>query len=112
MKVLARMNVNSKKRPKSSARRTNRLVRDAQRCEFISAYINAAALPYTWQQQLGDVDISIPVPKGSRARDLKIAISKSKLSVGLKGQEPIMEGELCKDIKVDDSTWTLGLASL
>jgi len=66
-----------------------------------------AALPYTWQQQLGDVDISIPVPKGSRARDLKIAISKSKLSVGLKGQEPIMEGELCKDIKVDDSTWTL-----
>lgn len=67
------------------------------------------ALPYKWQQQLGEVDISVPVPKGTRARDLKIVISKTKLSFGLKGQDPIMEGELCKDIKVDDSTWTLGL---
>ena len=51
----------------------------------------------------------MPVPKGTRARDLKVVIAKTKLSVGLKGQEPIMEGELCKEIKVDDSTWTLGL---
>ncbi|KLO17061.1 nuclear movement protein nudC [Schizopora paradoxa] len=66
-----------------------------------------AALPYKWQQQLGDVDITIQVPKGTRGRDLKVVISKTKLSVGLKGQDPIMEGELCKDIKVEDSTWTL-----
>lgn len=72
---------------------------------------NELALPYKWQQQLGDVDITIPVPKGTRGRDLKVVISKTKLSVGLKGQEPIMEGELCKDIKVEDSTWTLGLCS-
>lgn len=68
----------------------------------------ALALPYSWKQQLSDVDIEVPVPKGSRARDLNIVIQKKKLSVGLKGQEPIMAGELCKDIKVDESTWTLG----
>ncbi|KAH8120197.1 nuclear movement protein nudC [Phellopilus nigrolimitatus] len=66
-----------------------------------------AALPYKWQQQLGDVDITIPVPKGTRARDLKVVIAKKKLSVVLKGHEPIMEGELCKEIKIEDSTWTL-----
>jgi len=27
--------------------------------------------------------------------------------VGLKGQEPIMAGDLCQDIKVEDSTWTV-----
>lgn len=66
------------------------------------------ALPYTWGQQLQDVDIVVPVPKGSRARDLTVTIAKKKLSVGLKNQEPIMAGELCQDIKVEDSTWTLG----
>ncbi|EJD04076.1 nuclear movement protein nudC [Fomitiporia mediterranea MF3/22] len=66
-----------------------------------------AALPYRWQQQLGDVDIFVPVPRGTRARDLNVVIAKKSLKVGLKGQEPIMDGELCKEIKVEDSTWTL-----
>lgn len=65
------------------------------------------ALPYTWKQQLSDVDIEVPVPKGTRGKQLDVLISKKKLSVGLKGQEPILSGELCKDIKVDDSTWTI-----
>jgi hypothetical protein len=66
------------------------------------------ALPYKWIQSLGDVDIVVPVTKGTRGRDLAVSITKKKLSVGLKGQEPIMAGDLCQDIKVDESTWTLG----
>ena len=50
----------------------------------------------------------VPVPKGTRARDLNVVIQKKKLSVGLKGKEPIMAGELCKEVKVEESTWTLG----
>ncbi|KAF9822121.1 hypothetical protein IEO21_00115 [Rhodonia placenta] len=69
--------------------------------------VEQAALPYKWGQELGEVDIVVPVPKGTRARDLGVVIQKKKLSVGLKGKEPIMAGELCKDIKVEDSTWTL-----
>lgn len=65
-------------------------------------------MPYSWTQQLVDVDITVPVPKGTRARDLNVVIQKKKLSVGLKGKEPILSGELCKEIKVDESTWTLG----
>ncbi|EIM92534.1 nuclear movement protein nudC [Stereum hirsutum FP-91666 SS1] len=66
-----------------------------------------AALPYSWKQELGEVDIVVPVPKGTRSRDLVVVIAKKKLSVGLKGKEPIMSGELCKEVKMDDSTWTL-----
>ncbi|KAF7793337.1 hypothetical protein EIP86_004449 [Pleurotus ostreatoroseus] len=66
-----------------------------------------AALPYSWKQQLGDVDIEVPVPKGTRGRDLNVVIQRKKLTVGLKGKEPIMTGELCREVKVDDSTWTL-----
>jgi hypothetical protein len=70
--------------------------------------IDSIALPYTWRQELGEVSVIVPVPKGTRAKNLDIDLQKKKLRVGLKGQDPILDGELCKDIKVDDSTWTLG----
>jgi hypothetical protein len=54
----------------------------------------------------------VPVPKGTRSRDLAVVLQKKKLSVGFKGQEPIMAGELCKEIKLDESTWTLGTSIL
>lgn len=57
---------------------------------------------------MGDVDLVVPVPKGTRARDLTIVIQKKKLSVGLKGKDKILDGELCKEIKMEDSTWTVG----
>ncbi|KAN0100572.1 nuclear movement protein nudC [Tylopilus felleus] len=66
-----------------------------------------AALPYTWRQELGEVDIVVPVTKGTRAKDLAITIQKKKLSIGIKGKDKILDGELCKEIKVEDSTWTL-----
>jgi len=67
-----------------------------------------AALPYSWKQTLQDVDIIVPVPKGTRARDLVVVIAKKKLSIGLKGKDPIMAGDLCQDAKIEESTWTLG----
>ncbi|EEB88229.1 hypothetical protein MPER_14057, partial [Moniliophthora perniciosa FA553] len=39
-----------------------------------------AALPYKWTQVLGEVDITVPVPKGTRGRDLVVTIQKKKLS--------------------------------
>ncbi|PBK77506.1 nuclear movement protein nudC [Armillaria solidipes] len=66
-----------------------------------------AELPYTWTQELPELELVVPVPKGTRARDLSVVIQKKKLSVGLKGKEKILDGELCKEIKLDDSTWTL-----
>lgn len=51
--------------------------------------------------------MTIPVPKGTRARDLRISLGKKILSVALRGQDPIIDGKLCKEIKVEDSTWML-----
>lgn len=51
--------------------------------------------------------MTVPVPQGTRGKDMAVVLQKKKLSVGLKGLEPIMAGELCKEIKVEDSTWTV-----
>jgi hypothetical protein len=74
---------------------------------LIYSYRSNTALPYTWRQELGELDLVIPVLKGTRAKDLSIVIAKKKLSVGLKGKDKILDGELCQEVKLDDSTWTL-----
>lgn len=69
-----------------------------------------AALPYKWTQTIGDVDITIEVPGNLKGKDINVEIKKTKLVVGIKGQEPILSGELPHPIKVDESTWTLATA--
>lgn len=67
-----------------------------------------ATLPYTWKQQLDAVEISVPVPHGTKGRDLTVELKKRKIKVALKGKDSaILEGELAKDIKEEDSTWTI-----
>jgi len=66
-----------------------------------------AALPYSWTQELGELDITVPVPQGTRGADLAVVLQKKKLRLALKGLDPILDGELCKEIKVEDSTWTI-----
>ncbi|KIY46144.1 nuclear movement protein nudC [Fistulina hepatica ATCC 64428] len=66
-----------------------------------------ATLPYKWTQELGEVDLTVPVPKGTRAKNLNVVIQRKKLTVGLKSRPLILDGELCQLIKVDDSTWTI-----
>lgn len=42
-----------------------------------------------------------------RSRDVIVDIQKKYLKVAIKGQEPIIDGELCHEIKVDESVWML-----
>ncbi|KAK9249239.1 HSP20-like chaperone [Lipomyces tetrasporus] len=67
------------------------------------------ALPYKWSQVLEEVTIVIDVPPGTRSRDLTVDINRTSLVVALKKAPgaPFISGQLYKDIKVDDSTWTL-----
>lgn len=64
---------------------------------------------YTWTQQLGDVWVTVPVPPGSKSRDLIVDIRKNRLKVALKAKpnEPLIDGALHKPIIVDDTCWTL-----
>ncbi|OBT72973.1 hypothetical protein VF21_07876 [Pseudogymnoascus sp. 05NY08] len=66
-----------------------------------------AALPYKWTQTIRDLSLNFTVPGNFKGRDLVVDIKKTKLSAGIKGQEPIISGDLPHPIHVDDSTWTL-----
>ncbi|XP_071711474.1 protein BOBBER 1-like [Rutidosis leptorrhynchoides] len=62
---------------------------------------------YSWVQSLQEVNVTIPVPPGTPSRAIVCDIKKNHLKVGLKGQPPILQGDLYKSVKVDDSFWSL-----
>jgi hypothetical protein len=71
---------------------------------------NGCDLPtYSWTQTLGDVEVNMPLNFGSRlkSRDVVVEIKKKHLKAGVRGKEPIIDGELHDEIKVEESTWTL-----
>lgn len=50
-----------------------------------------ATLPYKWTQTIGDVDISVPVAGTLRGRDIDVVLTKTRVKVAVKGQEPIID---------------------
>ncbi|XP_051122860.1 protein BOBBER 2 [Andrographis paniculata] len=62
---------------------------------------------YTWGQTLQEVNITVPVPPGTKSRFISCEIKKNHLKVGLKGQPAVIDGELFQAVKVDDCFWSL-----
>ena len=50
-----------------------------------------ARLPYKWTQQIGDLDLTIPVAGNIKGRDIEVVLTKTKLKAALKGQEPFID---------------------
>jgi len=51
--------------------------------------------------------VRVQLPKGTSARQLNVDIKKTSLLVGFKGQPPIINGPLHKEVKSDDCFWTV-----
>ena len=51
--------------------------------------------------------VQIDFPKGIKSSDLSIEMKAKHLKAGLKGKDPVINGELDNRIKVEDSTWTI-----
>ncbi|CAO3673818.1 unnamed protein product [Umbelopsis ramanniana] len=47
-------------------------------------------------------------PSWNEGKELDVVIGRKQIKIGVKGQPPILEGELPQTVKVEDSTWTIG----
>jgi len=75
---------------------------------------NGGTVPgkYTWTQTLAELSVTIPLPPNTRAKDLKVVMSKKHLKVSLKNNDhhenaPQIDAPLTKPIILDDSFWTI-----
>ncbi|KAG9785267.1 CS-domain-containing protein, partial [Aureobasidium melanogenum] len=66
-----------------------------------------AKLPYKWTQTLEEAEVTVPIPGNLKARDLVVDLKKTHIKVGVKGQEPIIDGDFPHPIQTDESTWLL-----
>ncbi|KAL1203114.1 Protein BOBBER 2 [Cardamine amara subsp. amara] len=62
---------------------------------------------YSWTQNLQEVTVTIPVPLGTKSRSVTCEIKKNRLKVGIKGQDPIIDGEFFHPVKPDDCFWNI-----
>ena len=65
---------------------------------------------YVWSQTLQEVDVRLPVPVGTRAKDIVCEFTATTFKFGLKSEPALRipeKSKLCESIKPDDSFWTL-----
>jgi hypothetical protein len=48
-------------------------------------------LPYKWTQQIGDLDLTSPIPSNIKGKDLDVKITKTSIKAAIKGQDAIIE---------------------
>jgi hypothetical protein len=69
--------------------------------------VNVQANGYSWTQTVEEVHVSVPLPAGTRAKQVLCVVTPDRLSIALQGQPPIVEGQLFAAVKAKDSVWTL-----
>lgn len=54
------------------------------------------------------MDVQVRVPKGTTSRQVLVEIKPKHLKITLKGSDkPLLDGELCEKVKVDDCFWSI-----
>ena len=63
---------------------------------------------HTWVQTLQDVTYTVPLPRGTKAKDCMVSITKTHLKVSLKGSDTfIIDEDLHKEVMTEDSFWNI-----
>jgi hypothetical protein len=66
---------------------------------------------YSWTQTDRDVTITMPIGANIKSKDISYKLSPKALVMGLKGQTPLIDGDLLSTAKPDDSLWEIETAS-
>lgn len=62
---------------------------------------------YSWMQSLQDLVLTVPVPVNTKGSTCEVVITATHLRLGIKGQPPILDGELFEAVMADDCLWSI-----
>jgi cyclophilin family peptidyl-prolyl cis-trans isomerase len=62
---------------------------------------------YRWSQESGELKVFVPIPANIKSKDLNYSLAPRKLTIGVKGQPPVIDEPLTNTVNVDDSLWEI-----
>lgn len=64
---------------------------------------------HKWTQTLSELEVRVPLQAAGplKSKDVVVEIGKGHLVVGVKGTAPVLDDDLEKVVKVEESMWTL-----
>ncbi|CAM9950822.1 unnamed protein product [Phaeothamnion confervicola] len=81
--------------------------RQRERCRIYARGTGATAT-YHWIEGPDELEVHVPLPAGTAAKDVNLEIHKERISLSLAGQtEPVLAGALKGDVAVRGSHWTM-----
>ncbi|AAZ11775.1 nuclear movement protein, putative [Trypanosoma equiperdum] len=60
---------------------------------------------YSFGQTDTEVIVKVPLPSDTPTKMINVDVKVSSLTIGMKGQSPLISGDLYKPVKVDECTW-------
>jgi hypothetical protein len=66
---------------------------------------------YWWAQSLTDVTVYVPLPASVSSRDVVCSVEAQHLTVGARGDPPVIDGRLFARVKATESIWSLDSAA-
>ena len=66
-----------------------------------------AKVKYHWSQFSSEVNLSVAIPAGTRARELIVVVQPFLLSISLKGHGVILKGSFYKGVRHRETVWTI-----
>ena len=66
-----------------------------------------AKVKYDWSQYSSEVNLTVHIPPGTRARDLIVVVQPFQMSVSLKGYGIILKGSFHKGVRHRETVWTI-----
>uniref|UniRef100_H3AMR4 NudC domain-containing protein 1 n=1 Tax=Latimeria chalumnae TaxID=7897 RepID=H3AMR4_LATCH len=62
---------------------------------------------YYWQQTTEDLTITVRLPEGTTKENIQFQLSPDRIKVGIKGQTPLLKGQLYSIVDHENSTWIM-----
>eukprot|EP00752_Nemacystus_decipiens_P003531 g3257.t1 len=63
---------------------------------------------YSWTETDSDLEVRVSLPPGTKAKSVQLSVTKTAVTLGLKGREgPVLKGSLKGQVLADESHWTM-----
>jgi len=66
-----------------------------------------AKVKYEWNQYSSEINLSVAIPEGTRARELMVVVQPFLISISLKGYGVILKGSFHKGVRHRETVWTI-----